>query len=144
MTSNGRGLLVGLLACGVLSAAFGPLPARALSDAFRDGAGTQRDLLLSQTGQSRSDRVVGNWQSSSGAELTLRYTGRPETLMIQVYSSPGEGASELVYTARWINNSTFVYLDHEGARITGQVHASGRRISLRGAYGWSAEWSRTR
>ena len=97
---------------------------------------------MTQTGQTRSDRVVGYWRSSSGAELTLAYTGYPETLMIQVYLSAKGAQPNLLYTATWISDSQFVYVDSEGSTITAHVHASGRRMTVRSADGWSAEWMR--
>jgi hypothetical protein len=97
---------------------------------------------LSQAAQKRSDRVVGFWRSSSGLELTLAYTGRPESLMIQVYLSAKGAQSNLLYTATWIGDDQFVYLDSEGSKNTAQIHPSGRRITVRGANGWSAEWVR--
>ncbi|WP_323207647.1 hypothetical protein [Synechococcus sp. BA-132 BA5] len=85
---------------------------------------------------------MGFWRSSSGAELTLAYTGRPESLMIQVCLSAKGAQPNLLYTATWISDSQFVYVDSEGSKITAQVHPSGSRITVRGANVWSAEWMR--
>lgn len=143
MKHNTKGLLIGLLA-GALFGLKGGFPsAQALTSSHWEAFAISREAnLLSQTGQKRSDRVVGFWRSSSGAELTLAYTGRPETLMIQIYLSANGAQPNLLYTATWISDSQFVYLDAEGSRITAQVHPSGRRITVRGAHGWSAEWMR--
>jgi hypothetical protein len=123
MKHNTKGLLIGLLA-GALFGLEGGFPsAKALTSTHWEASAISREAnLLSQTGQKRSDRVVGFWRSSSGAELTLAYTGRPETLMIQVYLSANGAQPNLLYIA--------------------QVHPSGLRITVRGINGWSAEWMR--
>lgn len=105
---------------------------------------THEQRMLAQTGQRRSDRVVGFWRSSSGVELTLAYTGRPESLMIQVYPHPKHAEPHLVYTATWLSDNTFWYIGVGGSRLIGEVHASAQAISIRGADGWSAEWTRRR
>jgi hypothetical protein len=136
-------LLIGLLSCSLFGIECGLPSAQALSSSHREAPAIRREAnLLSQTGQRRSDRVVGFWRSSSGAELTLAYTGRPESLMIQIYLSAKSVQPNLLYTATWISDSQFVYVDSEGSKTTAQVHPSGRRITVRGANGWSAEWMR--
>jgi hypothetical protein len=127
-----QGLLIGLLGCSL----FPSVHALSLSQGEAQIRGEHN--LLTQTGQTRSDRVVGYWRSSSGAELTLAYTGYPETLMIQVYLSAKGAQPNLLYTATWISDSQFVYVDSEGSTITAQVHASVRRITVRSADGWSS------
>jgi hypothetical protein len=62
--------------------------------------------------------------------------------MIQVYLSAKGAQPNLLYTATWIGDSQFVYVDSEASTITAHVHASGRRITVRSADGWSAEWMR--
>jgi hypothetical protein len=143
MKHKTKGLLIGVLA-GALFGLEGGFPsAQALSRSQLEASAIGQEAnLLSKTGQRRSDRVVGFWRSSSGVELTLAYTGRPETLMIQVYPSANSAQPNLLYTATWISDSQFVYLDAEGSRITAQVHPTGRRITVRGVHGWSAEWLR--
>jgi hypothetical protein len=131
-----QGLLIGLLGCSLFPSV------HALSLSQEEAQIRREHNLLTQTGQTRSDRVVGYWRSSSGAELTLAYTGYPETLMIQVYLSAKGAQPNLLYTATWISDSQFVYVDSEGSTITAQVHASVRRITVRSADGWSAEWMR--
>lgn len=98
--------------------------------------------MLAQTGQPRSDRVVGLWRSSSGADLTLAYTGRPTSLWIQVYPSPGRAQPRLDYTATWINDTQFSYVDSKGSKIIGRIDPTNRKIMVRGDDGWFAEWSR--
>jgi hypothetical protein len=123
MKHNTKGLLIGLLAGALLGLEGGLPSAQALSSTQWEAFAIRQEAnLLSQTGQKRSDRVVGFWRSSSGAELTLAYTGRPETLMIQVYLSANGAQPNLLYIA--------------------QVHPSGLRITVRGINGWSAEWMR--
>jgi len=143
MKQKSKAVLIGFLA-GSLSVLACELPtAQALSTSHGEAPAIRREAnLLSQTGQTRSDRVVGFWRSSSGVELTLAYTGRPETLMIQVYLSDKGAQPNLLYTATWIGDSQFVYVDSEGSNITAQVHPSGRQITVRGANGWTAEWMR--
>jgi hypothetical protein len=143
MKHNTKGLLIGLLAGALLGLEGGLPSAQALSSTQWEAFAIRQEAnLLSQTGQKRSDRVVGFWRSSSGAELTLAYTGRPETLMIQIYLSANGAQPNLLYTATWISDSQFVYLDAEGSKITAQVHPTGRQITVRGINGWSAEWMR--
>ena len=98
--------------------------------------------MLAQTRQPLSDRVVGFWRSSSGAELTLAYTGSPTSLWIQVYPSPGRAQPRLDYTATWINDTQFTYVDSKGSKIIGKIDSNNRKITVRGNDGWFAEWSR--
>jgi len=143
MKHKTTGLLMGLLAGSWFAMECGLPSAHALSSSPWEAAAIRPQAnLLSQTGQRRSDRVVGFWRSSSGAELTLAYTGRPETLMIQIYLGAKSAQPNLMYTATWISNSQFVYVDAQGSNITAQVQPSGRRITVRGANGWSAQWMR--
>lgn len=100
--------------------------------------------LLAQTDQRRSDQVVGYWRSSTGAEVTLAYTGRPQTLMIQVFPQPGRAQPRLEFTATWLDDRRFAYRDASGSRLIGEVQPGARRISVRGANGWSAIWERSR
>lgn len=137
------GLLIGLLAGSLFGLECGLPSAMGLLNTHWEVPAIRREVnLLSQSGQKRSDRVVGFWRSSSGAELTLAYTGRPETLMIRIYLSAMAAQPDLVYIATWISNRQFAYVDAEGSKITAQVHPSGRRITVRGANSWSAEWMR--
>lgn len=99
---------------------------------------------VAQTQQQRSDRVVGYWASSSGADITLAYTGQPDRLWIQVYPRPGRVDPRLDYTAQWSGRDRFTYTDRSGARVEGLVSASGAIIELKGADGWTATWRRKR
>ena len=101
-------------------------------------------VQVSQTQQQRSDRVVGYWTSSSGADITLAYTGRAESLWIQVFPKPGRADPRVDYTARWLSNDLFTYTDRSGSTIEGRVSATGSMIELRGADGWSGTWRRRR
>ena len=101
-------------------------------------------VLVSQTQQQRSDRVVGDWSSSSGADITLAYTGKAESLWIQVFPKPGRADPRVDYTARWLSNDLFTYTDRSGSTIEGRVSATGTMIELRGADGWSGTWRRRR
>jgi hypothetical protein len=97
---------------------------------------------LAQTGQPRSDRIVGQWRSSSGPGITLAYSGRPESFWIQVFPRPGRAQPRHDYTATWVGNTRFVYTTADGAVITGQVESGGRSITVRSGRGWSARWTR--
>ena len=101
-------------------------------------------VLVSQTQQQRSDRVVGDWSSSSGADITLAYTGKAESLWIQVFPKPGRADPRVDYTARWSSNDLFTYTDRSGSTIEGRISATGTMIELRGADGWSGTWRRRR
>ena len=101
-------------------------------------------VQVSQTQQQRSDRVVGYWMSSSGADITLAYTGRAESLWIQVFPEPGRADPRVDYTARWLSNDRFTYTDGSGSAIEGRVSANGTMVVLRGADGWSGIWRRKR
>ena len=124
-------LLAALLNC----AAFGAEPTR---------SATAPQAWMAQTQQQRSDRVVGFWTSSSGADITLAYTGQPGSLWIQVYPRPGRVDPRLDYTAQWLGSDRFIYTDRSGARVEGRVSASGAIIELKGADGWTATWRRKR
>ena len=101
-------------------------------------------VQVSQTQQERSDRVVGDWTSSSGADITLAYTGRAESLWIQAFPEPGRADPRVDYTARWLSNDRFTYTDGSGSPIEGRVSADGTMVELRGADGWSGIWRRRR
>ena len=86
------------------------------------GEGSSRSPLA-QTGQSRSDRVVGYWRSTSGLDLTLAYSGLPATFQVQVH----RGKTPLhLYEATWIDNSRFHYQTKQGERIEGRVLGADR------------------
>ena len=124
-----------------------PLLAAVLSCALCGTAAcktTTSPVQVSQTQQQRSDRVVGYWTSSSGADITLAYTGRAESLWIQVFPKPGRADPRVDYTARWLNNDLFTYTDRSGSTIEGRVSANGTMVELRGADGWSGIWRRKR
>lgn len=124
-----------LLAVLLSTTAFGGLPTR--SAVFPQH-------WLAQTQQQRSDRVVGYWTSSSGADITLAYSGQPESLWIQVFPRPGRVDPRLDYTAQWSGRDRFTYTDRSGARVEGRVSESGAIIELKGADGWTATWRRKR
>ena len=100
--------------------------------------------LVAQTRQQRSDRVVGYWTSSSGADITLAYSGQPESLWIQVFPKPGRVDPRLDYTAQWSGSDRFTYTDRSGSTVEGRVSTSGTIIEIKGADGWSATWRRRR
>jgi hypothetical protein len=107
-------------------------------------AGIHLDLPTSvaQTAQSRSDRVVGRWRSSSGPEITLAYSGNPATLWIQVFLKPGRIRPREDFTASWIDQGRFTYKASDGSIIIATVDPSGRTIRLKSNTGWSATWTR--
>ena len=124
-----------LLAVLLSSTAIGGMPTR--SAVFPQDS-------VAQTRQQRSDRVVGYWTSSSGADITLAYSGQPESLWIQVFPKPGRVDPRLDYTAQWSGSDRFTYTDRSGAKVEGRVSASGTIIELKGADGWTATWRRKR
>ena len=124
-----------LLAVLLSSTAFGGLPIR---------SSVVPQYGVAQTRQQRSDRVVGYWTSSSGADITLAYSGQPESLWIQVFPRPGRVDPRLDYTAQWSGRDRFTYTDRSGARVEGRVSESGTIIELKGADGWTATWRRKR
>ena len=101
-------------------------------------------VLVSPTQQPRSDRVVGFWTSSSGAGITLAYTGKPGSLWIQVFPKPERMDPRFDTTARWLSNDRFTYTDRNGASVEGRVSASGHNIELKGADGFTEIWRRKR
>ena len=101
-------------------------------------------VLVSPTQQPRSDRVVGFWTSSSGAGITLAYTGKPDSLWIQVFPKPERMDPRFDTTAQWSSNDRFTYTDLSGSTVEGRVSASGNIIELKGADGWTGTWRRNR
>ena len=101
-------------------------------------------VLVSPTQQPRSDRVVGYWTSSSGAGITLAYTGKPDSLWIQVFPKPERMDPRFDTTAKWSSTDRFTYITRNGARIEGRVSASGNNIELKGADGFTEIWRRKR
>lgn len=118
--------------------------AKALGALSPKGSIGNKKSSLAQTGQRRSDRVVGGWKSSTGAELILALSGNANTLWVQVYLNPGRAQPRIDYTARWTGDNRFSYTDSSGSVVVGKVHPSGQAISLQGSKGWTAEWSRMR
>lgn len=97
-----------------------------------------QDGVLAQTGQVRSDRIVGQWRSSSGLELTLGYSGIPATFQVQVY----RGHAPLnLYEATWTSNTSFTYQTNQGERIKGRLLTSDR-IELTDETGRRWSWQR--
>lgn len=89
--------------------------------------------VLAQTGQPRSDRIVGYWVSSSGKEVTLAYSGQPETFLVQVDNQSGPPTE---YTARWNSDSEFYYDARDERADSDSVYFCNQKRS------WSAVWKR--
>ncbi|MCE7870259.1 hypothetical protein DYH09_07755 [bacterium CPR1] len=95
--------------------------------------------VLAQTGQPRSDRVVGYWVSSSGKEVAVAYSGQPETFLVQVYNQSGPPAE---YTAHWTSDSEFYY-DAKEERVLGLYRADSDSVKIfNQKRSWSAVWKR--
>ena len=105
---------------------------------------TPTPVLVSPTEQPRSDRVVGYWTSSSGAGITLAYTGKPNSLWIQMFPKPERIDPRFDTTAQWSSTDRFTYTDRSGSSIEGHVSASGNSIKLKGADGSTETWRRKR
>ena len=137
-------LLAAMLSCAALGETTCNLSTKAQSLVESKRSSPPAPVLVSQTHQQRSDRVVGYWTSSSGADVDLAYTGKPESLWIQVYFKPGQSDPHRDYTAKWLTNDRFTYTDLSGSRVEGRVSASGSIINLEGADGWRGTWRRKR
>ena len=137
-------LLAAMLSCAALGATACQSSTKALAPKTSTIPATSTPVLVSQTQQQRSDRVVGYWTSSSGVGITLAYTGKPETLWIQVFPKPRRADPRLNYTAQWLSNDRFTYTDLSGSTVEGRVSASGNLIELKGADGWTGTWRRNR
>ena len=137
-------LLAAMLSCAALGEITCNLSTEAQSLVESKRPSAPAPLLVSQTHQQRSDRVVGYWTSSSGADVDLAYTGKAESLWIQVYFKPGKSDPHRDYTAKWLTNDRFTYTDLSGSRVEGRVSASGNIIKLEGADGWRGTWRRKR
>ena len=137
-------LVAAMLSCTALGATTWNLSTKAQSLVESKRSSAPAPMLVSQTHQQRSDRVVGYWTSSSGADVDLAYTGKPESLWIQVYFKPGQSDPHRDYTAKWLTNDRFTYTDLSGSRVEGRVSASGNIIQLDGADGWRGTWRRKR
>ena len=105
---------------------------------------TPTPVLVSPTQQTRSDRVVGYWTSSSGAGITLAYIGKPDSLWIQMFPKPERIDPRFDYTAQWSSNDRFTYTDRSGSNIEGRVSASGNSSELKGSDGSTETWRRKR
>ena len=137
-------LLAAMLSCAALGATACQSSTKTLAPKDSTSPATTTPVLVSQTRQQPSDRVVGYWTSSSGAGITLAYTGKPETLWIQVFPKPRRADPRLDYTAQWSSNDRFTYTDMSGSTVEGRVSASGNIIKLKGADGWTGTWRRNR
>lgn len=137
-------LLAAMLSCAALGETTCNLSTKAQSLVDSKRSSAPALVLVSQTHQKRSDRVVGYWTSSSGAGITLAYTGKPESFWIQVYPKPEKADPRLDYTAKWLTNDRFTYTDLSGSRVVSRVSVSGNIINLDGADGWRGTWRRKR
>lgn len=89
--------------------------------------------------QPYSDRIVGYWVSSSGANLILAYSGKPTTFRVQVQTPQG-GTTDAV--AHWINKTRFTYKSADGSTINGWVNNSNSISVFNPATNWRQEWRR--
>ena len=135
-------LVAAMLSCTALGATTWNLSTKAQSLVEPIRSSARVLVLVSQTHKERNDRVVGYWTSSSGADVDLAYTGKPESLWIQVYFKPRQSDLRRDYTAKWLTNDRFTYTDLSGSRVEGRVSASGNIIQLDGADGWRGTWRR--
>ena len=137
-------LVAVMLSCTALGATTWNLSTKAQSLVEPIRSSARVLVLVSQTHQERSDRVVGYWTSSSGADIQLSYTGKPESFWINVHFKPRQYDPHPDYTAKWLTNDRFTYTDLSGSRVEGRVSASGNIIQLDGADGWRGTWRRKR
>lgn len=137
-------LLAVMLSCAALATTACKSSTEAQNPAEPISPAASTPVLVSPTQQPRSDRVVGYWTSSSGAGITLAYTGKPESLWIQVFPKPERMDPRFDTTARWLSNDRFTYTDQNGASVEGRVSASGHSIELKGADGFTEIWRRKR
>ena len=100
-------------------------------------------LLCSQlwaTNAPKYDRIVGFWNSSSGAELRLEYSGLPEEFVIVIQQ--GFRKEPLRYPAYWADNLHFTYVSKDGL-IQGRYDPASDRIFVRNPSGtWKSVWTR--
>ena len=97
-----------------------------------------------ETSQRRNDRVVGYWTSSTGDAVILAYSGNAETFWIQVYPNPDRSDPRLDYTANWMSDDEFWFVDSSGRRMSGRVAPSGQIIALTDSTGLRTRWTRNR
>lgn len=136
--------MAAMLSCSALGATTWNLSTKAQSLVEPKRFSAHALVLVAQTHTQRNDRVVGYWTSSSGADINLAYTGKPESLWIQVYFKPEQSDPHRYYTAKWLTNDRFTYTDLSGSKVEGRVSASGNIIKLEGADGWRGTWRRKR
>ena len=96
----------------------------------------------SSTGQRRSDRVVGYWTSSNGDAVILAYSGSAPTFWIQVYPKPKRSDPRHDYTANWMSDDEFWFLDSSGRRVSGRVETSDKTIVVTDSAGLQTTWTR--
>ena len=137
-------LVAAMLSCTALGATAWNLSTKAQSLVEPIRSSARVLVLVSQTQIERNDRVVGYWTSSSGADLILAYSGKPESFLINVRFKPRKYDPHFDYTAKWLSNDRFTYTDLSGSRVEGRVSASGNIIQLDGADGWRGTWRRKR
>lgn len=91
-------------------------------------------LCSAQTGASLNDRIVGYWRSSSGAEVTVSYSGQPDSFWIQT--------GDRQYTAFWLSEISFRY-QADGVRVLGEYHPATDSVTLwNEERTWQARWTR--
>ena len=94
--------------------------------------------------QKNSDRIVGYWNSSSGVQLTLCYSGSPEKFLVQVYPHHGLSKGMKQYDAYWLSDLDFYY-EVKGERMNGHADPGGQTIQVKSATTqWSSVWRRSK
>lgn len=88
--------------------------------------------------QPQSDRLVGWWRSSTGAELRLAYSGQASHFLIEIQQPRRPGYLD----AFWLSELTFFYII-DGDRIEGRYEPATDTIQVHNVSGsWSATWRR--
>ena len=91
------------------------------------------------TDQPLADKVVGYWVSSSGAELTISYSGDPQKAWLSINGGPNID----LWLAGGARGGTSVdYTTSDGDTISGQLNGDGT-ITVRNSSGsFQSTWRR--
>ncbi len=86
------------------------------------------------TAVSLNDRIVGTWRSSSGTEVTVSYSGQPDSFWIQV--------GDKQHTAYWLSSARFHY-QAGSDRMLGEYDPATDSVTVGAeSSNWRARWIR--
>ena len=90
----------------------------------------------------RSERIVGDWTSSAGQDVNIRWGEGADEFTLEVFPRPGQPEPKLEYKAHWKSDSEFSY-QAQGSTYQGRYDADTGTIVVKNTSDKSsATWER--